>query len=49
MKMKDYQAQNIETFDNMYKRGWGNEWPSELMISYYSNIIKPRLDFSRGG
>ena len=46
----EYQKQNIQTFDNMYKQGWGNEWPSELMISYYHNIIKKNIEFSdRGG
>lgn len=48
--MKEYQMQNVRTFDDMYKHGWGNEWPSELMISYYHNIIRDNIKFSdRGG
>ncbi|MCX4339221.1 MAG: class I SAM-dependent methyltransferase [Lachnospiraceae bacterium] len=47
--MKEYQTQNVRSFDNMYKQGWGNEWPSELMISYYHAIIKPYIISGRGG
>ncbi len=42
-KMGEYQSKNVKAFDNMYRQGWGNEWPSESMISYYYAIIKPYI------
>lgn len=46
--MCEYQIQNIKAFEDMYRQGWGNEWPSELLISYYHSIIKPHI-LRRGG
>lgn len=48
MKKSNYQEQNVKVFDEMYKRNWGNDWPSELMISYYHNIIKPHIFCGEG-
>ncbi len=47
--MREYQTQNVQTFDDMYKQGWGNNWPSELMISYYHALIKQYVNFIGGG
>ncbi|GFI15503.1 hypothetical protein IMSAGC009_00662 [Lachnospiraceae bacterium] len=48
MKTNDYQKQNVKVFDEMYKKNWGNDWPSETMISYYYNIVRSHI-FSGGG
>ena len=34
---------NVMAFEDMYKKGWGNHWPVESMITYYNELIKPRI------
>lgn len=48
MEKGEYQKQNMKVFDEMYKNNWGNDWPSELMISYYYNLVRPHI-FCGGG
>lgn len=43
-----YINENKSSYDEIYKKGWGNQYPNSNMISYYFNYIKPLLQ-ARGG
>lgn len=43
MDRTKYIKQNIKAFDDMYANDWGNKYPTDGLVSYYHNIIKPNL------
>lgn len=38
-----YIEENKSSYDEVYKKGWGNKYPNSNMISYYFNYMKPLL------